>query len=41
MKKQLVRDEGKRIERELAKAQQKWEENVKTKRETVSEGQCC
>ncbi len=32
-----LRDEGKRIERELAMAQQKWEEDVKTKRETVSE----
>ena len=32
-----LRDEGKKIERELATAQQKWEEDVKTKRETVSE----
>ncbi|MEN8137419.1 MAG: ATP-dependent Clp protease ATP-binding subunit [Bacteroidota bacterium] len=32
-----LRDEGKQIERELTLAQQKWEEDVKTKRETVSE----
>jgi ATP-dependent Clp protease ATP-binding subunit ClpC len=32
-----LRDEGKQIERELAQAQQKWEDDVKTKRETVSE----
>ena len=32
-----LRDEGKNVERELALAQQKWEEEVKTKRETVSE----
>ncbi|MCK5782109.1 MAG: ATP-dependent Clp protease ATP-binding subunit [Flavobacteriales bacterium] len=32
-----LRDEGKQIERELALAQQKWEDDVKTKRETVSE----
>ena len=32
-----LRDEGKQVERELAQAQQKWEDEVKTKRETVSE----
>jgi ATP-dependent Clp protease ATP-binding subunit ClpC len=32
-----LRDQGKQIERELALAQQKWEDDVKTKRETVTE----
>ncbi|MCK5908204.1 MAG: ATP-dependent Clp protease ATP-binding subunit, partial [Flavobacteriales bacterium] len=32
-----LRDEGKHIEKELELAQQKWEDDVKTKRETVSE----
>jgi ATP-dependent Clp protease ATP-binding subunit ClpC len=32
-----LRDEGKQIERELSLAQQKWEDDVKTKRETVTE----
>ncbi len=32
-----LRDEGKQIERDLTNAQQKWEDDVKAKRETVSE----
>ncbi len=32
-----LRDEGKQIERELAIAQEKWENDVKTKRETVTD----
>jgi len=32
-----LRDEGKQVEKELAQAQQKWEDDVKTKRETVTE----